>query len=92
METLELLGEKFRKKTSVSSYSLEKSRIKAEFLLMCKKYLTSSEEMLVFSPSTPRDLSTFLDVIDDEDIKTSYIISQMEDNIFQVELRDFEIL
>lgn len=92
METLELLGEKFRKKISVSSYSLEKSRIKAEFLLMCKKYLTSSEEMLVFSPSTPRDLSTFLDVIDDEDIKTSYIISQMEDNIFQVELRDFEIL
>lgn len=92
METLELLGEKFRKKTSVSSYSLEKSRIKSEFLLMCKKYLTSSEELLVFSPSTPRDLSTFLDVIDDEDIKTSYIISQMEDNIFQVELRDFEIL
>ena len=92
METFELLGEKLRKKTSVSSYSLEKNRIKAEFMLMCKKYLSSSEEILAFSPSTPRDLATFLDVIDDEDIRTSYLISQMENNIFQVEMRDFEIL
>ena len=92
METFELLGEKFRKKSSVSSYSLEKNRLKAEFLLMCKKYLSSSDELLVFSPSTQRDLSTFLDVIDDEDIKTSYIVSQMEDNVFQVKLRDFDIL
>lgn len=92
MEVLELLGEKFRKKSSVSSYSLEKNRLKSEFLLMCKKYLSGSEESLVFSPSTSRDLSTFLDIIDDEDIRTGYVISQMEDNVFRVEMRDFDFL
>lgn len=92
MESLELLGEKFRKKSSVSAYSLEKNRIKAEFLLMCKKYITNPDELLVFSPSTPRDLSTFLDVVDDEDIKTSFIINQVEDNVFHVEMRSLDIL
>lgn len=92
MESFELLYERFRKKSSVSAYSLEKNRIKSEFLLMCKKYLCNPNELLVFSPSTQRDLSTFLDIVDDEDIKMSYIISQAEDNVFHVEMRDLNIL
>ena len=92
METLDLLGEKLRKKRSASSYSFEKNRIKAEFLLMCRKYLSSPDEVLAFSLSSQSSLSTFLDVIDDEDLKTSYIITQAENNIFHVEMRSLEIL
>ena len=66
MKTLELLSEQIRKKSSNVNYSLEKSKLKAEFVTMCKKYLSSPKETLVFSFSTPRDLSTFLDIVDED--------------------------
>lgn len=92
MKTLELLSEQIRKKSSNVNYSLEKSKLKAEFVTMCKKYLSSPKETLVFSFSTPRDLSTFLDIVDEDDIKSVYSISQEEDKIFRVELKDFDVV
>lgn len=92
MKTLELLIENLRKKNSNMNYSLEKSKLKAEFLTMCKKFLHTPSETLVFSFSTPRDLSTFLDIVDEDDIKSVYNVSQEDDKIFRVELKDIDIL
>lgn len=92
MKTLELLLENLRKKNSNMNYSLEKSKLKAEFLTMCKKFLHNPSETLVFSFSTPRDLSTFLDIVDEDDIKSVYNVSQEDDKIFRVELKDIDIL
>lgn len=92
MKTVEMLKELMLKKTTSTNYALERSRLKAEFFAMCSKYLKSTEQILVFTFSSQRDLSTFIDIIEDEDIQLAYRVSQEDDSIFRVEQKDLEIV
>lgn len=79
------------KRSTSTNYALERSRLKAEFFAMCNKYLRSTEQILVFTFSSQRDLNTFIDILEDEDVQMAYNISQEDDSIFRVELKDLGI-
>lgn len=91
MKTLEILKDKFFNKDKATSERLEKNRVRVAIEGACNEYLTDFNSVLTFE-ALPNALDGTLAVIEEPNLTAKYDFYQVSETIFQVRLREINLL
>lgn len=89
-ELFDYFKSKYRKNVSSSEDQMNKTNIKNTISDLCEEYLVDVGDVFRFEV-LPRDLPYVVTVIDEEPLKSKYIINQISKTMFEVFLREVEI-
>lgn len=89
-ELLEYFSGKFKKNASASEEQMMKTRVKNAISDLCDKHLKDVGAIFIFEV-LPNDLPYAVMVIEEEPLKSKYVINQIDKTLFQAELREVEI-
>lgn len=89
-ELLDYLKSKYSKTSNTSEDQLAKTRVRNTISDMCQEKLKEVGSILTFEV-LPKDLAYAVIVIDEEPLKSKYVINQISKTLFQASLREVEI-
>lgn len=89
-ELMEYFRNKYKKNTSTSEDRMSKSTVKNAIADLCDEYLKDVGDIFKFEV-LPKDLPYVVTVIDEEPLRSKYIINQISKTLFEAELRELEI-
>ena len=89
-ELFDYFSEKFKKNTSATEEQMMRIRVKNAISDLCDEYLKGVGSIFTFEV-LPKDLPYAVMVINEEPLKSKYIINQIGKTLFQAELREVEI-
>lgn len=89
-ELMDYFKSKYRKNTSSSEDSMNKTSVKNTISDLCDEYLKDVGDVFKFEV-LPKDLPYVVTVIDEEPLKSKYIINQISKTMFEAILREVEI-
>ena len=89
-ELLDYFSGMFKKESLYSEDQMAKTLVKNTISGLCDEYLLDVGDVLTFEV-LPNDLSYAVMVIDEEPLKSKYIINQVDKSMFQASLREIEL-
>ena len=89
-ELTEYFKERYGKKQSITQDKITKTSVKNTIAELCEKYLEDANYVFTFEVD-PRMLEYAVMVIDEEPLKSKYIITQISKTLFQAELIELDI-
>ena len=91
MKTFDILKDKFFNKDKGSSERLEKNRVRVAIEGACSEFLTDFNSVLTFE-ALPNALDGTLAVIEEPSLTAKYDFYQVSETIFQVRLKEINLL
>lgn len=89
-ELLDYFKNKYRKNISVSEDQMNKTTVKNTIADLCDKYLKDVGDVFTFEV-LPKDLPYVVTVVDEEPLKSKYIINQVSKTLFEASLKELEL-
>lgn len=89
-ELVDYFKNKYKKNVSSSEDQKNKTTVKNAISDLCDEYLKNVGDVFRFEV-LPKDLPFMVTVIDEEPLKSKYIINQISKTIFEAILREVEI-
>lgn len=89
-ELFDYFKSKYTKETSSAQDEMSKTIVKNSISLLCEEYLTDDEQVFIFEV-LPKDLPYAVSVIDEEPLKSKYVINQINKTLFQAVLREVDM-
>lgn len=89
-ELIDYFKNKYKKNVSNSEDQMNKTTVKNTIAELCEKYLENVGDVFTFEV-LPKDLPYVVTVIDEEPLKSKYIINQISKTMFEAMLRELEI-
>lgn len=89
-ELLEYFKSKYKKNVSSSEDQMIKTNVKNTISDLCDEHLQDIGDVFQFEV-LPKDLPYVVTVIDEEPLKSKYIINQISKTLFEAILREVEI-
>ncbi|MGV3076275.1 hypothetical protein ACEE21_14415 [Clostridium baratii] len=89
-ELLEYFKSKYKKNASSSEDQMIKTNVKNTISDLCEEHLEDIGDVFQFEV-LPKDLPYVVTVIDEEPLKSKYIINQISKTLFEAILREVEI-
>lgn len=89
-ELLDYFKSKYGKNTSTSEDQMNKVNVKNTIAELCEEHLTDIGDVFVFEV-LPKDLPYVVTVIDEEPLKSKYIINQISKTLFEAMLKEVDI-
>lgn len=81
---------KFSKSNTNSDDQMKKTIVKNTIAELCEEHLKDVGDIFTFEV-VPKDLPYVVTVIDEEPLRTKYIINQISKTLFEVVLKELEI-
>lgn len=89
-ELLDYFKSKYKKNVSSSEEQMNKTNVKNTISDLCEEHLKEVGDVFKFEV-LPKDLPYVVTVIDEEPLKSKYIINQISKTLFEAILREVEI-
>lgn len=89
-ELFEYFKNKYGKRVSNSEDQLGKTNVKNAISELCEEYLKDVGDVFTFEV-LPKDLPYVVTVIDEEPLKSKYVINQISKTLFEAVLKEVEI-
>lgn len=90
-ELYDIYKETRLKKAERDNSLQQKLSVKVGIERLCEKYLTSADQVFTFEVTSPRDLSYAVMCIEEEPLKSTYIITQINETSFEARLRTIDL-
>lgn len=91
LKSIDILKQTLSQKNKHNSNRLERNKARATIEDMCDNYLKSPDDVLTFEV-LPNALDSVLSVIEIPPLSTKYDIMQMDETLFQISLKEIDIL
>ena len=80
----------FKNNNTEAKEYMHKQKVKNSILSLCDSYLVEAEDVLEFE-ATGKDLTYAVIVINEEPLRSKFVISQITDTTFYAKLREIEL-
>lgn len=90
-KSVPLIKAKLFKNTRGTSQRLEKNKVRASIEAMCQEYLKDYNDVLTFE-ALPNAIDATLEVIEEPALADKYDFFQYSETLFQVKLKEFDLL
>lgn len=91
LKSIDILKQTLNQKNKHNSNRLEKNKARAKIESMCDEYLTEPDDVLTFEV-LPNAIDSVLSVIEVPPLSIKYDIIQIEETLFQISLKEIDIL
>lgn len=91
MKVLDVLKDNMSKKDNSSTERLERNKVRASIESMCEDRLKDSDDILTFE-ALPSAINDVISVLEEPVIAEKYEFAQISETLFQIKLRELDIM